>query len=80
MRSIDIHAHLTPQCFWRATEEAATGTPCGASKTPAVGSMPLLAADARSYHRAPAGPLRNVWRTWTPWASTSSGVPLLGIL
>ena len=20
MRSIDIHAHLTPQCFWRATE------------------------------------------------------------
>jgi aminocarboxymuconate-semialdehyde decarboxylase len=21
MRSIDIHAHLTPQCFWRATEE-----------------------------------------------------------
>ncbi len=22
MRSIDIHAHLTPQCFWRATEGA----------------------------------------------------------
>lgn len=21
MRSIDIHAHLTPQCFWRATEK-----------------------------------------------------------
>ena len=21
MRSIDIHAHLTPQCFWRATED-----------------------------------------------------------
>ena len=21
MRSIDIHAHLTPQCFWKATEE-----------------------------------------------------------
>ena len=20
MRSIDVHAHLTPQCFWRATE------------------------------------------------------------
>ena len=20
MRSIDIHAHVTPQCFWRATE------------------------------------------------------------
>ena len=20
MRSIDIHAHLTPQCFWRSTE------------------------------------------------------------
>jgi predicted TIM-barrel fold metal-dependent hydrolase len=20
MRSIDIHAHLTPQCFWKATE------------------------------------------------------------
>ena len=20
MRSIDIHAHITPQCFWRATE------------------------------------------------------------
>ena len=20
MRSIDIHAHLTPQCFWHATE------------------------------------------------------------
>ena len=20
MRSIDIHAHLTPQCFWRTTE------------------------------------------------------------
>jgi hypothetical protein len=20
MRSIDIHAHLTPQCFWQATE------------------------------------------------------------
>ncbi|MBI3330425.1 MAG: hypothetical protein HYZ81_27410 [Nitrospinae bacterium] len=20
MRSIDIHAHLTPQCFWRATQ------------------------------------------------------------
>src|SRR5437773_8041261 len=20
MRTIDIHAHLTPQCFWRATE------------------------------------------------------------
>src|SRR5262245_65142422 len=23
MRSIDIHAHLTPQCFWRATEHGA---------------------------------------------------------
>jgi len=22
MRSIDIHAHLTPQCFWRATENS----------------------------------------------------------
>jgi aminocarboxymuconate-semialdehyde decarboxylase len=22
MRSIDIHAHVTPQCFWRATENA----------------------------------------------------------
>jgi hypothetical protein len=22
MRSIDIHAHLTPQCFWRATESS----------------------------------------------------------
>src|SRR6266446_6352257 len=21
MRAIDIHAHLTPQCFWRATED-----------------------------------------------------------
>ncbi|MBI2219331.1 MAG: hypothetical protein HYU51_18795 [Candidatus Rokubacteria bacterium] len=21
MRTIDIHAHLTPQCFWRATEK-----------------------------------------------------------
>ena len=21
MRSIDIHAHVTPQCFWRATRE-----------------------------------------------------------
>jgi hypothetical protein len=20
MRAIDIHAHLTPQCFWRATD------------------------------------------------------------
>ena len=20
MRSIDIHAHLIPQCFWKATE------------------------------------------------------------
>ena len=20
MRSIDIHAHITPQCFWKATE------------------------------------------------------------
>ena len=20
MRSIDVHAHLTPQCFWRAAE------------------------------------------------------------
>ena len=20
MRSIDVHAHLTPQCFWQATE------------------------------------------------------------
>jgi hypothetical protein len=20
MRSIDIHAHITPQCFWSATE------------------------------------------------------------
>jgi len=24
MRSIDIHAHLTPQCFWRATEDGGT--------------------------------------------------------
>jgi aminocarboxymuconate-semialdehyde decarboxylase len=24
MRSIDIHAHLTPQCFWRATEGGST--------------------------------------------------------
>jgi len=24
MRSIDIHAHLTPQCFWRATEGGGT--------------------------------------------------------
>src|ERR671930_83289 len=22
MRTIDIHAHLTPQCFWRATENS----------------------------------------------------------
>ena len=21
MRSIDIHAHITPQCFWRATQD-----------------------------------------------------------
>src|SRR6266481_2734753 len=21
MRSIDVHAHLTPQCFWQATEK-----------------------------------------------------------
>ena len=21
MRSIDIHAHITPQCFWKATED-----------------------------------------------------------
>ena len=24
MRSIDIHAHLTPQCFWKATENGGT--------------------------------------------------------
>ena len=24
MRSIDIHAHLTPQCFWRATQGSGT--------------------------------------------------------
>jgi aminocarboxymuconate-semialdehyde decarboxylase len=24
MRSLDIHAHLTPQCFWRATENGGT--------------------------------------------------------
>src|SRR5206468_4296934 len=23
MRSIDVHAHLTPQCFWQATEKGA---------------------------------------------------------
>jgi len=22
MRSIDIHAHVTPQCFWRAKKDA----------------------------------------------------------
>src|SRR3979409_1403944 len=27
MRSIDIHAHLTPQCFWHATENGGNAHP-----------------------------------------------------
>ena len=75
MRSIDIHAHLTPQCFWHATEDG------GDWHTLTTGTGRQM--DARSWcremaeascHPRPAGHRSSAWPTWTPsaWMSTLS--------
>ena len=56
MRSIDVHAHLTPQCFWRATENGGnwhTLTPREGRERP--GDRRSSAASGRCCRRAPSG-------------------------
>ena len=57
MRSIDIHAHLTPQCFWRATEGGGDWHSLKRERD-AKGAEVLVAGDRRG-HLPPRS-------SWTP--------------
>src|SRR5206468_4203892 len=57
MRSIDVHAHLTPQCFWRATENGGSWHTITREKD-ARGAQAALVGG----HRQPLPPRAR----WTP--------------
>ena len=75
MRSIDVHAHLTPQCFWQATENGGDWhTLRRETDARGHGSTPSSAAAGRRCRRAPGGRRRSASPTWTrsAWTCTSS--------
>jgi hypothetical protein len=55
MGSIDIHAHHTRQCFWRATEASGDRHTPHVSKMPAADTMLWLGANADNCRRARVG-------------------------
>lgn len=48
MRSIDIHAHVTPQCFWRATEHGDDWHTLRREKDAAGGEVALVGGRRQS--------------------------------
>ena len=71
MRSIDIHAHLTPQCFWRATEDGGDWHTLRREQDARGREYAVVGGRRSNCRHGRAGRLRNGSRIWTRWAWTS---------
>ena len=59
MRSIDIHAHITPQCFWKATEGGRDWHTLRREQDARGREFAVAEADGNNCPLRRVGPLRN---------------------
>ena len=72
MRSIDVHAHLTPQCFWRATENGGDWHTLKRETDARGMEYALVGGRRQALPRGPSGHRKSASPTWTPSAWTST--------